>query len=144
MVIYRVRRKNGPNPDSTRYMELRAAGYTPVTIDDLENPQDLTAHVSADKTEITEGIDLIWMKVKKEVHYGAMKFHMKRALDMTNPKRGTSQESIMRSVPFSGGEREALQASGTRVLGEEEARARRGDPNWGEIVPDSEAKKRGK
>lgn len=151
-VIYRVRRKNGEGGDKTRYMELRAAGYSNVTLDDIENPEDLTAHVSADKTEITEGIDLVWMKAKKEIHYGAMKFHMERALQMTTPRRGTAAESIMRSVPLAVGERDALAASRTTVISEGqvneyEARAndnnsvRKGTPQWEAIVNEGKEKK---
>jgi hypothetical protein len=135
-VIYRVRRKNGPNPDSTRFMELRAAGYEPVTLDDLENPEDLTAHVNADETEITEGVDLVWMKAKKEIHYGAMKAHQLKSLAMTSPQRGTAQESIMRSVPLSPGDQQALGATRTRAVSEEDAgnSTRSGVPNFKAIA----------
>jgi hypothetical protein len=153
MVIYRVRRKNGTNGDQTRYMELRAAGYTPVTIDDLENPQDLTAHISADKTEITEGVDLVWMKAKKEIHYGAMKFHNQRALQMTSPERIKAQDSVMRSVPLSPEDRAALYESRSYIPGNEEmekleSRAsqnnsiKKGSPQWNTIA--EEAGKKGK
>jgi hypothetical protein len=119
-VIYRVRRKQGPGGDQTRYMELKAAGYSNVTLDDIENPEDLTAHVNADQTEITEGIDLVWMKAKKEIHYGSMKANLVSSLNHTNPPRGNAQEFLMRSTPLSSDERGALASTHTRVMSESE------------------------
>lgn len=151
-IIYKVRRKIGPDPDVTRYLELKMAGYSNVTLEDIENPKELTAHINVDKTEITEGQDLIWMKAKKEIHYGAMKFHQQRALQMTSPRKGTAQESLMRSTPLGTSERQALDASHTHVPGADEASryesrasannsVQRGTPQWEEIANEAKGKK---
>src|SRR5271154_263363 len=45
-----VRRPMGPNPDLTRYMQLKTAGFRNATLEDVE-PQ--VNSVNADSTEIT-------------------------------------------------------------------------------------------
>jgi hypothetical protein len=109
---YWARLRRGANPDVTRYLQLKAAGYTKATREDVD-PLVNSVNVSDDGEEITCGIDLILMKAHPSVHRGAMKFHQERALNMTNPKGREAQEAMMRSGSYSQDDR-ALRASNTQ------------------------------
>src|SRR5208282_676119 len=109
---YWARLKRGAAPDHTRYLQLKAAGYTKATREDVD-PLVNSVTVSDDGEEITCGIDLILMKAHPNVHRGAMKFHQERALNMTNPKGREAQEAMMRSGNYSQ-DASALRATNTR------------------------------
>jgi hypothetical protein len=141
-----VRRPMGPNPDLTRYMQLKTAGFRNATIEDV-NP--LVSSVNADSTEITCGQDLILMKAPPEIYYGAIKAHQQRAMNMTNPRSEEGRRRMMGSMNY--GDRAALDATRTFMpQGEEldtmESKAnpgnsvRQGSPEWQAIVDSSEKK----
>jgi hypothetical protein len=143
---YWVRLKRGNNPDMTRYMQMKAAGYENATIDDVDPKVN---SVAADKNEVTCGVDLILMKAKPEVHYGALKFHQMRAIEMTNPRSTESVTRMMRSLDFDS--QASLQESRTYIPGasevsERESRAtpetavRQGTPQWKEIAEATQKK----
>jgi hypothetical protein len=118
---YWARLKRGNTPDTTRYMQLKAAGYTNATTDDVD-PMVNSVNASADGQEITCGIDLILMKALKKVHYGALKFHHERALQMTNPRSDVAKDRIMRSGNF--GDDAVLAATNSQNLSESEVHSR--------------------
>src|ERR1700678_4060566 len=64
-----VRRPMGPNPDLTRYMQLKTAGFRNATLDDVD---PLVNSVNADGTEVTCGQDLILMCASPAIYYGAI------------------------------------------------------------------------
>ena len=86
-----VRRPMGPNPDLTRYMQLKTAGFRNATMEDVDA---LVNSVNVDETEITCGQDLILMKASPAIYYGAIKAHAKRAMDMTNPRSQVAQAQM--------------------------------------------------
>lgn len=147
VVYHWVRRPMGPNPDLTRYMQLKTAGFRNATLQDVK---PLVNSVNADETEITCGQDLILMCAPPEIYYGAIKAHAKRALAMTNPRSSVAQEQ-MKSSNF--GDRAVLDATRSTLLDETEqveyqSRAGEGNsvrersPQWDKIVEGS--KKGGK
>ena len=144
-----VRRPMGPNPDLTRYMQLKTAGFRNATLDDV-NP--LVASVNADSTEITCGQDLILMKAPPAIYYGAIKSHQQRAINMTNPRSDTYREQ-MKTANY--GDRKTLDATRTTMvnggeLEEMESKAnsgnsvRQGSPEWTAIAEAAEKKGKGK
>jgi hypothetical protein len=146
-VFYWVRRKRGNSPDTTRYMQMRAAGYTNATLDDVD-PQVSAVTTSEDGTEITCGVDLVLMKAKPEIHYGAMKLHWQKAIDMTNPRGRSQEDALMRSQALNDNDRVALNGTRSNMPSESEqdtlmARAnednsvRRGTPKWDKIAKDA-------
>src|ERR1700676_5563520 len=58
VVYHWVRRPMGPNPDLTRYMQLKTAGFRNATLEDV---RPLVNSVSADTTENTCGQDFFLM-----------------------------------------------------------------------------------
>jgi hypothetical protein len=135
-----VRRPMGPNPDLTRYMQLKTAGFRNATLEDV-NP--LVSSVNADETEITCGQDLILMKAPPEIYYGAIKAHQQRAINMTNPRSEEGRRRMMGSMNY--GDQAALSATRTTMpvgdaLDTMESKAnpgnsvRQGTPKWNAIV----------
>lgn len=83
--------RRGSNPDSTRYMQLKAYGFSNATAWDAEkNPTGDVEVVVADMgnnfTEIFSG-DRILMKCPRDVYDGLMKQHMLDAIRQTNRAR---------------------------------------------------------
>jgi hypothetical protein len=147
-VAYLVRRKKGNNPDYTRYNEMRANGYSNVTPDECEQIAP-SMNVADDNTEITIGVDLVLMKAPKAIHYGALKFHQQRAIDMTNPRKRDAQDALMRSMNYD--EQNVLNSTRTRMTSEaeqdeaagragEDNSVRRGSPKWNQIAKDAREK----
>jgi hypothetical protein len=145
MCYHWVRRPMGPNPDLTRYMQLKTAGFRNATLEDVDA---LVSSVNADETEITCGQDLILMKAPPELYYGAIKAHAKRAMDMTNPRSSVAQAQ-MRSANY--GDQATLNATRTELLDDTrmadfESRAnagnavKQGDPQWDAILEGSKKK----
>jgi hypothetical protein len=149
---YWVRLKRGSNPDHTRFNQLRAAGYTKATIDDVD-PLVNSVTASADGQEITCGIDLILMKAHPQVHRGALKYHFQRAIGMTNPRGKEANDAIMKSGAYSSQDDAALRASNTSAITTDaELDARRADPGaenalqvgspkWDKIANEAKQKK---
>lgn len=139
---YWVRLKRGNNPDHTRYMQMKAAGYSNATLEDVD-PMANSVNASSDGGEITCGVDLILMKAHPSVHYGALKFHQQRAINMTNPRSREANEVMMRSGNFSEQEKSALRATNTENVDDFEGRRADansenalevGSPKWKEIA----------
>lgn len=145
MCYHWVRRPMGPNPDLTRYMQLKTAGFRNATLDDVDA---LVNSVSGDQTEVTCGQDLILMCAPPNVYYGAIKAHAQRAIAMTNPRSGVAREQ-MKSMNY--GDQSALNATRTefvddKTMADFEGRAnpdnsvRQGTPQWDAIVEGSKKK----
>jgi hypothetical protein len=141
-----VRRPMGPNPDLTRYMQLKTAGFQNATLEDVD---PLVSSVNADSTEITCGQDLILMKAKPDVYYGAIKAHQQRAINMTNPRSVEGRRRLMSSLAY--GDDKVMAATRTGLMDQEtigdfESRAtpenttRQGTPEWNRIVEGAEKK----
>jgi hypothetical protein len=141
-----VRLKRGNNPDETRYMQMKAAGYSNATIQDVD---PLVNSVRADCDEVRCGVDLILMKASPSVHYGALKFHQLRALEMTNPRSDESTNRLMKSMDFESAK--AMSDTRTYIPSAAEVSDRQtrapgnsiteGSPAWNEIA--KEASKKG-
>jgi hypothetical protein len=141
-----VRRPMGPNPDLTRYMQLKTAGFRNATLEDVD---PLVSSISADQTEITCGQDLILMKAPPAIYYGAIKTHQQRAINMTNPRSEEGRRRMMGSMNY--GDQAALNATRTSMpegdaLSTMESKAnpgnavRQGTPEWDAIVKGAEKK----
>lgn len=109
--------KRGSNPDSSRYQQLKAYGFSNATAyDEKENPSGdvevLVADIGQHFTEIFSG-DRILMKCPRAIYDGLMKQHMLDALRMTQRARigqyqevdpgrrmNTMEPSTMRSTDF--------------------------------------------
>jgi hypothetical protein len=99
-----VRLRQGPNPDTSRYMEVKAMGGQNATTEDVEV---LSGDVKANKVEIRVGVDLILMKIPRDVYDGRMKAQMLQALQMTGrASRGEFQDNsrgqVMRTSDYGG------------------------------------------
>jgi hypothetical protein len=147
MCYHWVRRPMGPNPDLTRYMQLKTAGFQNATLEDVD---PLVSSVNADSTEITCGQDLILMKAPPAIYYGAIKAHQQRAINMTNPRTTEGRERMMKSMGY--GDQAALNATRTNLMSPDEqdtfaSRAtpenstKQGTPKWDKIVQDAEKSK---
>lgn len=147
VVYHWVRRPMGPNPDLTRYMQLKTAGFRNATLEDVD---PLVNSVNADHTEITCGQDLILMCASPAVYYGAIKSHMLRAIRMTNPKSAESRQVQMKSANY--GDNRALEATRSeymdeKSIGDFEQRSnsdntiRQGTPEWDKIVEGAKKKR---
>jgi len=141
-----VRRPMGPNPDLTRYMQLKTAGFRNATLEDID---PMVNSVSADQTEVTCGQDLILMKAPPAIYYGAIKAHQQRAINMTNPRTPEGRERMMKSMNY--GDQRALAETRTSMpVGDEldsiESRAnagnsvREGTPEWNAIIEGTKKK----
>lgn len=146
MCYHWVRRPMGPNPDLTRYMQLKTAGFRNATLEDID---PLVNSVNADATEVTCGQDLILMKAPPAIYYGAIKAHQQRAINMTSPRTPEGRERMMKSMSY--GDQAALNATRTSVvaqgdLDEWAAKAtpensiRQGSPEWEAIVEGTKKK----
>jgi hypothetical protein len=151
VAYYWVRLKRGDNPDYTRYLQMKAAGYRNATLEDVD-PLLNAVKPNADGTEITCGVDLILMCAHPSIHYGALKFHQEKAISMTNPRGRTAQDAMMRSGNFNQDDQNALRASNTRSADTQvESRAdansenalQVGSPKWKEIAKDKGGKVNG-
>lgn len=145
---YLCRLKRGNNPDYTRYMALRQAGYQNATLEDVTPIAD---HVEAGDNEIRVGVDLILLKVKPEIHYGLMKGHLARAINMTSPRNPEGLRAIMTSPQFNQNDATALAGSRSYVpsvpeMDQIEGKAtpdnsvKAGTPQWEKIVKETKGK----
>ena len=143
---YLVRLKRGNNPDYSRYMSLKSAGYSNATLEDVT---PLADYVEPGDNEIRVGMDLILMKAKPEVHYGYMKGHAQRAINMTSPRNPDGMRAMMTSANFNQGDAQALAASRSYVpsveeIGQMETKANPGNssslPNWQKIASEAQPK----
>jgi hypothetical protein len=139
-----VRRKGGNSPDSTRYLEMKAAGYTDATLDDCD-PMVNAVNVTDKGTQITCGIDLILMKAPKRVHYAALKEHSLRAIKMTDFRSQEFKNATMKSEDYSGiGEartRFSSEQEQESAIGSETAVVQ-GTPQW-EAIAEAQKKSKG-
>lgn len=127
-VYYWARRGRGDRADTTRYMQLKAAGFTNATLEDIT---PLTATVNADGTEVTCGIDAVLMKVKPEIFYGARKFHEQRAINMTSPRTLEGRDMMMKSSDSA--DRRAMQETNSHFLNDTELE-NNATPEWKNIA----------
>lgn len=87
--LYWCRLKLGANPDTSRFMQLKALGYLPATPEDAEV---VNADIIEGKTEIRSG-DRILVKVDPQIHRAIKKQYALDAIHQTNrAARGQFQD----------------------------------------------------